>query len=67
MKKTYIIPEISVVWLRTEQVIAASGVTSEEYGIGYGGVDEEGTQDPNVKREHYNVWDDDWRDERDRH
>lgn len=59
MKKTYIIPETFSVRMQGEQVIAASGVTSDN-GIGYGGTDEKGEKDPEVKRNYYNVWDDDW-------
>lgn len=59
MKKTYIIPETVVVHMLGENVIAVSGVQSDN-GIGYGGTDEEGKKDPEVKRYHYNVWDNDW-------
>jgi len=59
MKKIYSIPETSVVQTQHEMPIAGS-VTSNN-GIGYGGVDDEGELDPEVKEEkHKDVWDDDW-------
>lgn len=30
----------------------------------YGGVNEEGNKEPDAKQNHYNVWDDDWREEK---
>lgn len=48
MKKTYIIPEMSVLLMHHETPIAASGVTGSN-GIGYGGVDDQGQKDPDVK------------------
>lgn len=59
MKKTYIIPETVVVHMLGENVIAVSGVQSNN-DIEYGGTDEKGEKDPEVKRYHYNVWDNDW-------
>lgn len=60
MKKTYIEPHIEMRQIHAEQVIASSEITSNN-GIGYGGVDEEGELDPEVKEEkHKDVWDDDW-------
>ena len=58
MKKTYIIPDMSVVQTQHGKPIAGS-VTSDN-GIGYGGVDDGGNIDPDVKANHYSVWDDDW-------
>ena len=51
MKKTYIQPEMNVVQLDSELMIAASGVKSVNNGvdIGYGGVDEDGSLDAEVK------------------
>ncbi len=48
MKKTYIIPQMSVAQTGYEMPIAVSGVTSSN-GIGYGGVDENGEKEPEVK------------------
>jgi hypothetical protein len=48
MKKTYIIPEMSVVLMQHETSLAVSGVSSNN-GIGYGGVDDQGQKDPDVK------------------
>lgn len=48
MKKTYIIPRMIAVQLHGEALIAQSGVTSSN-GIGYGGVDDQGQKDPDVK------------------
>lgn len=45
MKKIYEKPEISVVKVNAQKILCASGVNSE-YGIGWGGVDESGLQDP---------------------
>ena len=48
MKKKYIIPETKVVRLHGETILSASGVTSNN-GIGYGGVDVDGSLDADVK------------------
>ena len=56
MKKTYIIPEMSVLLMHHEMPIAASGVTGSN-GIGYGGVDDQGQKDPDVKA---NTFDFEW-------
>ena len=48
MKKTYIIPVVGVVATQCELPLAGSGVASNN-GIGYGGVDTDGTLDPEVK------------------
>ena len=48
MKKPYIIPETCVVLTLHEMPIAVSGVTGNN-GIGFGGVDKEGTVEPEVK------------------
>lgn len=48
MKKTYITPRMIAVQLHGEALIAQSGVTSSN-GIGYGGVDDQGQKDPDVK------------------
>ena len=48
------IEEISV-----ENMIATSGVHSDEYGIGYGGVDEDGSLTPS-SRSRRGTWGDLW-------
>lgn len=48
MKKRYIIPETNVVRMYGETILSVSGVISNN-GIDYGGVDEEGELDPEVK------------------
>ena len=48
MKKTYIIPTIKrIVMLEERTIVCASGVTGD--GIGYGGVDKDGSMDPSAK------------------
>ena len=49
MKKIYIQPQTDVCEMLPAQIIAASGVTAPDQGIGYGGVDEDGSKDPGVK------------------
>ena len=51
MKKIYIQPVMNVVRVHGEQMIAVSGVKSVNNGvnIGYGGVDEEGSLEADVK------------------
>lgn len=53
MKKTYIKPEMNVVRVHGEKMFAASGVKSVNNGvdIGYGGVDEGGSLEADVKGE----------------
>ena len=48
MKKTYIVPNTVVVDIESEMILAASGVNSDT-GIGYGGVDTEGSKDAEAK------------------
>lgn len=46
MKKVYFAPQTEILEYMTEEMIAASGVISEDpFDIGYGGVDE-GSLDP---------------------
>ena len=52
MKKKYIIPEMKVVRLHGETILSASGVTSNN-GIGYGGVDVDGSLDADVKENNF--------------
>lgn len=62
MKKTYIEPVIDIDSMEAETFICASqGVTSGN-GIGYGGVDENGSKDPASRRE-FSVWDEEWANE----
>lgn len=61
MKKNYMTPEVQMIAVRTINVIAGSPlgpINSDtlEGGVGYGGVDEEGTKDPAARR--FSVWDD---------
>lgn len=59
MKKIYITPSIEVVDYSTETMMAASGVSSNN-GIGFGGVDEDGSIVPssNDRRDSWgNLWD----------
>ena len=56
MKNIYIIPTIKrIVMLEVRTMVCASGVTGE--GIGYGGVDIDGTMDPSSRQD--NGWLDD--------
>ena len=48
MKKIYIDPNTVVVEIESEMILAASGVHSDK-GIGYGGVDTEGSMDAEAK------------------
>ena len=48
MKKTYIIPFAEVMLTEQEQPLATSGVVSNN-GIGFGGVDEDGNLDAEVR------------------
>ena len=59
MKKIYITPSIEVVDYSTETMMATSGVSSNN-GIGFGGVDEDGSIVPssNDRRDSWgNLWD----------
>ena len=51
MKKTYIIPSTCIMQAQSEQILAGSGVisSSNDINIGYGGIDDDGEQDPSVK------------------
>ena len=49
MKKTYIAPNTVVVEIESEMILSASGVSSSDTGIGYGGVDTEGSKDAEAK------------------
>lgn len=58
MKTIYITPSMEILELSVENMIATSGVYSDN-GIGYGGVDEEGTLTPS-SRGHRGSWGDLW-------
>ncbi|MBR6591493.1 MAG: hypothetical protein IKD19_06050 [Prevotella sp.] len=49
MKKTYIAPNTVVVEIETEMLLAASDGVYSDTGIGYGGVDTEGSKDAEAK------------------
>jgi hypothetical protein len=56
MKRTYICPAVSIEGATVEtNILAASGVKSEDLGIGFGGVDAGGDQTPGAK-----AWDNMW-------
>jgi hypothetical protein len=55
MKKQYISPQLWVVAIKMDgQLLQASGVTSDK-GIGYGGVDGNGTHEADTRRK--SEWD----------
>lgn len=56
MKYTYSAPVVEIMSTEMEDMLAGS-VTSVEKGIGYGGVDEDGTKDPSSRRQ-WDVWED---------
>ena len=60
MKKTYIIPGTCIIEAEVDQILATSGVISNnnDINIGYGGVDTGGSQDPSVKESNFDYeWD----------
>ena len=56
MKKTYIQPSTEMVRIGTTMFVCRSGRVTSDKGIDYGGVDEEGEEEPAARR-HRNVWD----------
>ena len=48
MKKTYIVPSIDQVLMEDEVELLYGSVTGDN-GIGYGGVDTEGSKDPDAR------------------
>ena len=58
MKKTYVQPLMLVAELETVAMVCGSQSLKSDNGITFGGVDEEGTKDPESRR-HRSVWDDD--------
>lgn len=59
MKAEYITPDMEIEELSVESMIATSGVYNDEYGIGYGGVDEDGSLTPS-SRGRRGSWGDLW-------
>ncbi len=59
MKKTYISPILTIVSSQTvvDLLQSSGGVFGPDQGIGYGGVDDDGTQDPAGKENNFSVWD----------
>ena len=57
MKQTYLQPSTEMDIMVTEGMVCGSVSSSEDFGIGYGGVDEEGTLDP-ASRRRRDVWED---------
>ena len=56
MKKTYITPITAYMAATADEVLTiASGVYSEDEGIEYGGIDEDGTKVPGARR-HQDLW-----------
>ena len=49
MKKTYIAPNTVVVEIESEMILAASNGVYSDTGIGYGGVDTDGSMDAEAK------------------
>ena len=60
MKKNYITPTMEIMTVQTQRLMAGS--VGSNKGIGYGGVDTNGTKDPSSR--HNNGWwddeDEDW-------
>lgn len=57
MKRVYIQPTTETVMVRQTMMICGSKDITSDKGIDYGGVDEEGTIDPEARR-HRDVWED---------
>lgn len=57
MKKEYVRPLMEREEADIEQMLASSLISSDN-GIGYGGVDEDGTLDPEVKEDDWSLWED---------
>ena len=57
MKKTYIMPAASLMEAEVEQMLAGS-VTSDDLNIGYGGVDTNGSLNPEAKESDWSIWQD---------
>ena len=59
MRKTYIQPCMEEMQAQAVQMLAVSGVIGSN-GIGYGGVDSDGSLNPETKEEKWDLWDDEW-------
>lgn len=62
MKKTYQQPFAEMANYGMEEMICASKDITSDYGIDYGGVDEDGTMDP-ASRQNCSVWEDEENEE----
>lgn len=62
MKKVYLSPNCFVLHMQSVQMISASGVKGDSSrGIGYGGVDENGSLEADTKKFNTNFdWDENW-------
>ena len=58
MKKNYIAPCTETIRTISMQSLLEGSVTSSIFGIGYGGVDSEGSLDPASRRYRNELWDD---------
>lgn len=56
MKKVYFKPSVEMEDMSTELIICVSTDITSNNGITYGGVDEEGSKDPESRQQHY-LWD----------
>ncbi len=59
MRKKYLEPRIKMLHGTSCNLLSDSGVTGDgNVNVGYGGVDEGGTKDPDAKLfDHHSVWD----------
>ena len=55
MKKRYIQPCMKDERAQAAEILAGSGVTGND-GIGYGGIDNNGTLDPEAKESAWAIW-----------
>jgi hypothetical protein len=59
MKKTYIIPNTSLEQVDVDQMIAGSiKSVNDNIDIGYGGIDNNGTLNPDAKESSWDIWSD---------
>ena len=59
MKKTYIMPTASLMEAEVEQMLAGSVKSDgEDLNIGYGGVDTNGSLNPEAKESDWSIWQD---------
>lgn len=64
-KKTYLSPSLCCVMCSTMTVMSTSQDISSDKGITYGGVDDEGEQDPESRRMNgkHNIWEEEGEDD----